>query len=89
MADSKPNSDRRVEGDEGAGAQQEERSGSLQAGEIQKHKKTVPEKNRPKPNDGNKHKRSAPRNDQAQSSIESHLTPGSAEGERDRDEQSR
>jgi hypothetical protein len=47
MDDSKPNSDRRVEGEEGAGAHQEGPQ-SVQAGQTQRRERSTPEKSRPK-----------------------------------------
>jgi hypothetical protein len=46
MADSKPNSDRRLEGEEGAGAHQEGPN-SVQAGQTQRREQSPPEKARP------------------------------------------
>ena len=43
MADSKPNSDRRVEGEETAGAHQEGRN-SVQAGQTQRREESSPQK---------------------------------------------
>jgi hypothetical protein len=45
MADSKPNSDRRIEGEEGAGAHQEGLN-SVQAGQTQRRAKSAPEQAR-------------------------------------------
>jgi hypothetical protein len=45
MADSKPNSDRRLEGEEGAGAHQEGPN-SVQAGQTQRRAQSPPEKSR-------------------------------------------
>jgi hypothetical protein len=45
MADSKPNSNRRVEGEEGAGAHQEGPH-SVQAGQTQRREQSPPEKGR-------------------------------------------
>jgi hypothetical protein len=47
MDDSKPNNDRRVEGEEGAGAHQEGPH-SVQAGQTQRREQGTPENSRPK-----------------------------------------
>jgi hypothetical protein len=52
MADSKPNSDRRLEGEEGAGAHQEGPN-SVQAGQTHRRERSRPEK-APSSRQGNK-----------------------------------
>ena len=54
--------ERQPEGKETAAAHQEG-LGAVRGGQVQKREKSTPEKNRPKPNDANKHKRSASDND--------------------------